>query len=310
MLNFQPLSLGLKALADSYTFKYGEGSCQHSFVSSWCLRQKYGDEFCEHDGSLYILRSKLCSESERVYLFPLGARDNTDALRQALQNVIDDAHENGAKVAFRTLTAEAKDMITSMFPEKFSVEASRDYTEYLYRIDKMVDLPGHEFASRRKKIVRFFRYYGERCLITFITEEYMRGIRHFQNEWLNARLAENDNDPSAKFQLEQDNDGVMAALEDFFRLGLSGIVLLIDGEVRGFEYGSPLSEDCFDAMAEKGDRSIPSIYRVLNHEFLRLCCNGYKLVNWEEDLGSDYLRNMKTRYNPDVTIEKFIVREK
>ena len=38
MLDFQPVTLGIKKLVVSYTFKYSEGSCQHSFVSSWCLR--------------------------------------------------------------------------------------------------------------------------------------------------------------------------------------------------------------------------------------------------------------------------------
>ena len=30
MLDFQPVSMGLKTLVESYTFKYG-GFCQHSF---------------------------------------------------------------------------------------------------------------------------------------------------------------------------------------------------------------------------------------------------------------------------------------
>ncbi|MBQ9434058.1 MAG: hypothetical protein IJU26_07570 [Synergistaceae bacterium] len=58
MLDFQPVTLGIKELVVSYTFKYGEGSCQHSFVSSWCLRHKYADEFCEHNAFLYTLRAK------------------------------------------------------------------------------------------------------------------------------------------------------------------------------------------------------------------------------------------------------------
>ena len=32
MLNFQPVTLGIKELVESYTFKDSEGFCQHSFV--------------------------------------------------------------------------------------------------------------------------------------------------------------------------------------------------------------------------------------------------------------------------------------
>ena len=309
MLEFQPVSLSIRPVVQAYMSRYGEGSCQHSFAASYCLRDKYGDSFCEHDGFLYTLRANQCNERERVYLFPMGGTSDTEAVRQAVSNVLNDAHENGATAIFRTLTARAKDIVTSLFPGRFSVEASRDYTEYIYRIDRMVELPGHELASRRKKIVRFFRYYGERCMITPITEEHIGKIRHFQHRWLEARLSDNEDDPSARLQLEQENAGIQAALEDFFSIGLSGIVLTIDGEVRGYEYGAPLSDECFDAMVEKGDRNISSVYRVLNHEFLRLCCEGYKFVNWEEDLGSEYLRKTKTLYKPDIMAEKFILRE-
>ena len=84
---------------------------------------------------------------------------------------------------------------------------------------------------------------------------------------------------------------------------------MLDGRVCGYEYGAPLSEDYCDAMAQKGDRILPEIYRVLDWEFLRLCFPGYTWVNWEEDLGVESLRAMKTRYNPDFMIEKFILCE-
>ena len=70
MLNFEPVTLDKREMMERYFFAYGEGSCQHSFVSSFCLAGKYGDQVCEREGYLYILRSLRCSEGERVYLFP------------------------------------------------------------------------------------------------------------------------------------------------------------------------------------------------------------------------------------------------
>lgn len=108
MLDFQPVTLGIKKLVVSYTFKYGEGSCQHSFVSSWCLRHKYADEFCEHNAFLYTLRAKKCTPHERVYLSPHGDRTNTQALRNALQNILDDPHEHGSSVKFQAMSSSQK----------------------------------------------------------------------------------------------------------------------------------------------------------------------------------------------------------
>ena len=309
MLDFQPVNMGLKTLVESYTFKYGEGSCQHSFVSSYCLRHKYGDMFCEHDNFLYTLRSRKCTDSERVYLFPHGDRSNPDALRQAVQNVLNDSHEHGARVKFETLTASAKDIVMNMFPGKFEEQADRDLYEYLYLTDNLLNLPGHEFATKRKNIHKFFRDYEGRYEVLKIAPEHIDLIREFQTKWLDAKVFGED-DFIHEHQLEQENEAIQSCLDDFFALGMSGVVMFIDGALSGYAYGAPLSDRVFDAIVEKGDRNIPSVYRVIKHEFTRLCCEGYEYVNLEEDVGVEGLRTMKMRYKPEYMLEKFIVREK
>ena len=306
MLNFQPVSLGIKPLVESYTLKYGEGSCQHSFVSSFCLRDKYGDEFCEKDGFLYTLRSRRCTDSERVYLFPHGDRAN---IKQALAEILDDAHSNGARVRFETITSSAKDIVCGLFPEAFRVESSRDLAEYLCSTNDLVKMPGRHFMNRRNMIHKFFREYGSRCEILRIAPEHIESIRNFQGEWLDEKLLR-ENNPLREIQLQHEDDGVQCGLDNFFELGLSGIVILIDGEIHGYMYGSPLSAECFDAISGKGDVNIPDISSVLKCEFTRMCCEGFKYVNLEEDLGVEGLRRMKTLYMPAYMIEKFILTEK
>lgn len=308
MLNFQPVSLDLKELADSYTFKYGEGSCQHSFVSSWCLRHKYGDSFCEHNGFLYTLRSKLCTENERVYLFPYGDRKNTEAVRSAVQNIIDDAHENNSSVKFMTLTESAKDLVLGLFPEKFSAFYSRDYAEYIYTAESLITMSGCHLKNKRNSVNNFFRDYDGRIEVARISPEHIEMIRDFQGEWLDERLVY-ENNPLLELQLEQEDDAVQCALDDFFELGLSGIVIFIDGELKGYMYGAPLSADCFDMISGKGSFDVPNISTVLKRECVRLCCESYSYVNFEEDLGIEGLRTMKTEYMPLRLIEKFIVTE-
>ena len=305
MLDFQPVTIGSREVIQQYMMSYGGGSCQHSFVSSFCLYGKYGDMFCEHEGSLYVLRSKKCCGNERVYLFPMG---DVSGVKSAVDNVLNDAHENNSLVKFETVTESAKDIITNLFPGKFSVEYSRDLSEYVYRTEHQVNLPGHELATKRKNIHKFFRDYDGRCSITRITPEHIEGIRTFQREWLASKLL-SEYDLQHDLQLEQENDGIQTALDNFFALGLSGIVLFIDGSIKGYAYGAPLSEKVFDAIVEKGDKNIPNIYRVLNREFSRLCCEGYEYINREEDLGIEGLRTTKTRYKPEYMIEKFILNE-
>ena len=71
-----------------------------------------------------------------------------------------------------------------------------------------------------------------------------------------------------------------------------------------------MSENCFDEIANKGDRNIPNVSRVLVNEFVKICCAGYEYINREEDLGVVGLRQIKTDYRPDFMIDKFILTER
>ena len=196
-----------------------------------------------------------------------------------------------------------------LLPGVFSVEGSRDLAEYVYSTDDLVNLPGIHFKKIRNVIHKFFREYEGRYEILKIASEHIECIRNFQGEWLDEKLFR-ENNPLHEVQLANENAGVQCALDNFFELGLDGIVILIDGKIHGYMYGSPLSAEHFDAISGKGEPAIPNISSVLKREFARLCCSGFKYVNLEEDLGVEGLRNMKTLYMPAYLIENFILTEK
>lgn len=301
MLAFHEIALDDKGMVDSYFHRYGENSCQHSFVSLYCMQRKYGDRICERDGCLYVLRSNQGSAQERVYLFPMGERA---CMRQAVDQLRQDAHAHGAALRFETLTRAAAQMLADMFPGEFEIEPCRDYAEYLYTREKLAQLPGPEMASKRHDINTFFRDYGSRTHIERIRPEHIMPIRAFQKVWLETK-----NHGQEDVQLECENLAIQRGLDHFEALGLSGIVVLIDDALVGYAYGAPLSGDCYDVLIEKGDRRYPDIYRVLNRDLVRLCCGDYAWINREEDVGAPGLRKAKLSYKPDQLLEKFIARE-
>ena len=308
MLDFQPLTLDIKETVDSYTFKYGENSCQHSFVSSFCLYGKYGDMFCESENFLFTLRSKRYKDDERVYLFPMGNFEDSYGMKNALEKIFDDAHSKNCRVKFETLTERAKNAVTEFFPGKFFIESSRGYAEYVYKTEKLINFPGKELARKRQYVNKFLRDFGDRLQVQKIRPEHFEKIKIFQSEWL-AFKNSIDKDPEHQAQLKIEDEEINIALENFNALGLSGIILLIDGNVKGYFLGSPLSENCFNDIVNKADRNIQGIYHVLVREFLKNCCAGYEYINRQEDLGVAGLRKIKTEYKPDFLINKFILRE-
>ena len=301
MLAFHEIALNDKELVDCYFHRYGENSCQHSFVSLYCMQRKYGDQICERDGCLYILRAHRGSAQERVYLFPMGERA---CIRQAVEQLRQDAHAHGAALRFETLTRTAAQLLEALFPGEFEVEPCRDYAEYLYTREKLALLPGSEMASKRHDISTFYRDFGSRTRIETIRPEHIASIRAFQKCWLEAK-----NHGQEDVQLECENLAIQRGLDHFEALGLSGIVVWIDDALVGYAYGVPLSGDCYDVLIEKGDRCYPDIYRVLNRDLVRFCCGDYAWINREEDVGEPGLRKARLSYKPDRLLEKFIARE-
>lgn len=304
MLPFEAITLEQKPVMDAYLRRYGEGSCQHSFVSLYCMSEKYGDLACLKNGYLFILRSKQCTKHLRVYLFPMGDPSDREGLTQAIREVLDDAHAHGARACFRTVTQHAKDLLETLFPGQFQMEYCRDYAEYLYTYDKLANLPSSEMASKRHDLNTFFRDFGDRTVIKPIRPEYLDDILAFQKYWLEEYLAD-----EIDVQLECENLAIQQGISQFNELGLSGIVVFVDKKIAGYAYGAPLSDDHYDVIIEKGDRRIPDIYRVLNRDLVRMCCQGYTYINREEDVGVEGLRKAKLSYKPDCFIEKYLATE-
>ena len=308
VLNFEIVSMGIKELVDSYTFKYGEGSCQHSFASSFTLKDKYGDMFCEYNDFLYTLRSRKNTGTERVYLFPHGDISNLQSLRDAIVNIFNDAHEHNATVKFETLTEKAKNLIITLFPNKFTVEGNRNFSEYIYEVEKLINYPGPELAYKRRDFQRFCRDYKGRVIPVEITCNNVGEVKQFQREWLRIKLSKvYDNEHYE--QIINEDKGIQIALDNFSQLGLTGIMIKIDGEIKGYAYGVKLSEDYIDEINENCFHNVPNIYPFIKHEFARLCCKGYKYLNFEEDVGALELRAAKNHYKPAFLINKFILRE-
>ena len=301
MLDFEPVSLEMYDTVYGYMSLYGEGSCQHSFVSMYSLFEKYGDCICEKDGFLYTFRSRLKPDGYRAYLAPMGGGDKA----AAYEAVLNDAHENGAKAAFITLTKAEAAFLEERFSDRFAFENDRDLAEYMYRTEKMAYLPGGALVKRRTEANQFWNTYGSRASVERITSADFAEILDFERYWLAQNMRGESTDA-----LEQEACAIEKQLAYWDELHLSGVVLRLDGKVRGYSYGTPLSDEFYDALIEKGDKELVYPYRVLRKESVRQCALDRKYVNMEEDVGIEGLRKLKQAYKPEYLLEKFRVYEK
>ena len=300
-LEFEALELEDYDRVYRYMSEYGEGSCQHSFVSMYSLHEKYGDMICESENTLYTLRSHLCDDRYRVYLAPFGSGEP----KEAFLHIFADAERHGKKVRFWTLTEAYAKLLEELFPERFLIEEQRDLFEYMYYTNVMATFPGRKLHKRRSEANQFRRLYGEDVTVCLIEKKDFEDMLVYEDQWIHQNMETHDMDA-----LQREARMIKKQLEYYDELHLSGVVLRYRGEVRGFSYGTKLSDAHFDAIAEKGDRDLEYIYRVLRQESVKQCAMDCTYVNMEEDVGVPGLRSLKLSYKPEYLLRKYIATER
>ena len=302
MLEFKPLLLETKAFLDPFFVQYGEGSCQHSFAAAYCLQEKYGNLYAIANNFLYILRQNRCTPNEETYLFPLG---NLADGRIAIDTLLSEAHQKGKKLLFETVTEKAKNFLEENYPGHFYIEEKRDNAEYIFNREKLAELKGKEYEGKRWEVHRFQKEFEGRYSIEELVPSYFEEVKAFSRRWYDDFYTEETN-----AQLRAEEKALDNALENFYELGFHGLVILIDGKIAAFEYGTPLNQDTYDGFVEKADRSYKYIYKMLNNTVAGRCPGSIKWLNWEEDLGHEGLRKMKLSYRPEYLLKKYLVKEK
>ena len=300
-LPFRPVDPADYDMLYPYTSAFGEGSCQHSPVSMVSLAKKYGDCVCVENGVLYTLRSRLCDDTYRVYLAPLGG----EAPGVMFGRILEDAAAYGKKVKFVTLTEKAAASLKEAFPDRFDYLENRDLAEYMISWRTMAEFPGKLHARRRTEIRSFWRDYGDRAEVREMTPADLDAVLAFAGYWFEVNSETHD---EKALQLEM--SGIRKQLAHFSRWRLSGTVLRLDGRIIGFCYGTKLNDTCYDVLIEKGVRDIPGVYRVLRQESTKLNVSPSSYINFEEDLGIPGLRKIKESYDPAFLLAKYIVTER
>ena len=304
MLDFINISLDMKKDIDKYYLAYGEGSCQHSFISNFCLKSKYNDMFCEQDDILYIKRLGLCTDIYDVFLFPMCDKSNINNVKLAILNVIDTTHKNGKKVRFETITDTSYNFLSKYFDNLFKFTDCRNYYEYIYSIDKISELKGSLYQSKRNSINKLFKQYGDKLVVKKIENIDLDFIKKFYYEWTNKKESKDDD-----YNNDDEKEAFNLILQNYFIFDLVGIVVYIDDNVIGFNIGSKISNYTYDGMIQKGNDKYDGIYPLLNKETAKEYINEFRYLNFEEDLGIDGLRNSKLMYHPDNLIKKYIATE-
>ena len=291
MICFQPLELDQKEKYDRLFQSEGERGCEYSFVNLFI----WGRQQAAFVGEQVVVFSQFNCKS--IYLYPVGFGDKV----QAVEAIMADAEARGIPCRITGITPEDKEILRDLFPGKFIFHYDRDAFDYIYDIHALAELSGRKYQQKRNHLNRFRDAHPDFELMP-ITDDNDHLARFVAQQWYELRQLAN---PHGNFDLEL--KAIKRALDHREKLGMEGLLLMVEGQPVAMTLGSPLSEDTFDVHFEKALDVADGAYAAINNGFARYLREKYPRLRWlnrEDDLGIEGLRKAKLSYRPDHMIEK------
>ena len=287
---------GIYALRDNNT-------CDSTVLDTFIWKDMYNTQIhIEEDAALILMKDEkgyfaampYCREEELPKYFDMLRTYFNEELKSPLR--IDLADE------------EAINALGLFDNPDFVVEEEFDLKDYLYDAEELRTLPGKKYQKKRNLINKFMKEYEGRwqyktlcCVDEYFLEEFMK-------KWVDIRLAEG---VDSKDTLILEKDGVIDILRNCDKVTFRVGGIFIDEQLEAFTIGSYNKREQMVVISiEKGNSEIPGIYQVINQQFLLNSYEDARLVNREDDMGIEGLRQAKESYNPIGYARKFKVCEK
>lgn len=292
MIEFQRLSPDQKETYEKVLSQCPPRSCEYSFVNLYCWGLQKMAQFAD----CFLFFSHF--EGRSVYPYPVGGGDR----RAAVEAILQDARQRGIPCRLVGMTDLDCKELDSWFPGEFHFRSDRSSFDYVYSIGDLADLKGRKFQKKRNHVNRFCQEHPDFQVLP-LDEHTMPQAREMAANWYLSRKAA---DPHGDYLLE--SVALNRAMRHYDALGLDGIVLTVNGEVKAITLGSRLSADTFDVHFEKAADDSDGAYAVINREFARYLRKKYpdlQFLNREDDMGLEGLRKAKLSYCPHHMEEKF-----
>ncbi|MDR3184269.1 MAG: phosphatidylglycerol lysyltransferase domain-containing protein [Prevotellaceae bacterium] len=267
-----------------------ERGAEYSFANSLVWGSVYHQQVACVDG-FFVSRA---GADDPHYNFPCGEGD----VKAVIQRMADDAAARGYPFRLRALSASTKEKLETLLPDRFEYIAVRNWDDYIYEVNDLLELAGRKYQPKRNLISRFKN--NNEWTYEDISRENIAECMAMNEEWC-RRNGCND-----QGSLRLEAEAAAAMLAQFCALDLRGGLLRVQGEVVAYTVGEPLCSDTFIVHIEKAFTEFQGAYQMINQQFLLHHAAGFRYVNREDDAGDAGLRKAKLSYYPAFMQEKFI----
>lgn len=282
-----------KALIDQYFRACNSRSCEDTFANLYLWSRHYKIKYAFLEGMLIFQQT----EGGRYTSFPKGEQTN---LKKVLDALISWYEEHDLEFHLMNVTPQQFDILEKLYPGRFTIEYDRDVADYVYEVEKLINLSGKKYHGKKNHINKFKKIYANWSYES-LTKENAEECFQMALKWRNANGCDEDVEKNAEMCVTLNS---LRLLEE---LNLRGGLLRADGEVVAFSIGEPVCSDTMVVHIEKAFADVPGAYPMINQQFLIHEASEYQYVNREEDTGDEGLRQAKESYKPAFLQEKGLV---
>ncbi len=294
-MKLNKLKLKDKKLFDKYLSFAPHQLAAYSFSNIYIWKALYNIEWV-------LIEDNLCIFFQDnigcfMYLAPLAKEKHPHVLKPAFE-IMDKINKN--KEISRIENIEEEDL---EYYRVLGYLSHKKYPDYLCLRRDLANLKGNKFKSQRASYNYFVKHHNfSRRLFNPADKE---DCLDLFNLWVSERKKHNSDDLYCGM-LEDNRKVIKETLKNYRQLNLSGIVVKIDNEIKGFSFGYKLSKDTFCVLYEITDLSIKGLAQFIFRQFCQELI-GYKYINIMDDSGLENLAKTKLAYKPVRLIPAYII---
>ncbi len=315
MIKFKDITVDDKELIQSFTLWGERQNCDLSFSNLISWRFNYNTQFAVVDDYL-VFRFYMGHHLAYMMPVPRPKRQEDGTFRvepcdecsvSVIRAIRDDSIAMGHPFLMLGVCNYMRDLIEKSFPDIFDIKPDRDFSDYIYTRDKLINLSGKKLQSKRNHINKFKSLYPD-YRYRELTPELIPQCLELERQW--RRTSKDDNGEVPDEDLSGELRSMTRAFNRWEQLGLVGGTIFVGDKLVAFTFGCPINQCTFDVCVEKADVNYEGAFTIINQEFVKHLPDQYYYINREEDMGDEGLRRAKLSYKPDILLEKNVIMEK
>ena len=267
----------------------GTRSSDYTFANLWGWAPHYGLQW-RFEGSLCWIQQT--AKGETKHWAPIGDW-------AAVENWNDFAEIAGGNTFIRVPERLAL-LWQEKLGERITLEEARGQWDYLYSAEELATLSGNRFHKKKNLLKQFQKMYE--YTYNSLSENCVETVLNMQNEWCRWRDCEGSE------TLLAENDAVARVLTHWQTIpGLCGGIIRVEGTPVAYTLAEPCGPDTLVIHFEKAAPTVKGAYQAINYLFAQDQGKDFTLINREQDLDEEGLRQAKLSYNPVDFVKKYTV---